>query len=401
MEIKSNLNRISKYFKLPSMHLAEMAKQYETEDKLHENKYPTHTDNYIFGIEVEVEGVPEPHVNALHRSFWNITGDGSLRNAGVEFVSVPLRMSQIEKALTQLNKSLPTTASFSERTSVHVHMNVRDLNIHQISSLVLLYTAVENILFNWIGHDRDTNVFCTKLIETNYAKHFNEINDDLGTAVGNWNKYTALNLVPIHDKGTVEFRQMYGTTDIPTLMKWVNMLACLKTAAKKHETQVIFNTICELNSSSLYEEFIRSIFGEYAEYLLRNANTKEMMEEAISYIKLMQAYYQPEQTDMPTETPRHRPVLGEIDWEVAEQRFTANQRAAQTGTIQVNGDIMDYQARTGFVPPVPPATPTPAPVRAMTLEQAAAYHRANLAREEARAREERVMREYINQIRNA
>ena len=151
MEITVNKNRVSKYFNLPALNQTDRAEMLSKEDAFYSRTHTIINDAYIFGIEVEVENVPNPRVQYFHRPYWGLTADNSLRNNGVEFVSLPLKGYQVEAAPKQLANSLPKEHQFSERTSVHIHMNVRDLTIEQIVNLMLIYTSLENLLFNWTG----------------------------------------------------------------------------------------------------------------------------------------------------------------------------------------------------------------------------------------------------------
>ena len=284
MEVSPNRHRISNYFALPVMKQAARVAAYAQEDSLWTNTVPMENNNYIFGIEVEVENVPNPVVYSKHLPYWKTVPDNSLRNNGVEFVTVPLKATQIEHAVCQLANSLPDNRVFSERTSVHVHMNVRDLTIDNITALLTLYTLVENLLFKWVGHNRDKSVFCTKLIDTDYVTMYTQFQRE-PQVIRNWNKYTAFNMLPIMEKGTVEFRHMYGTIDKTIILQWVNLLSCLKTAAKTYHINQLLPMIYELNSTSEYEMFLHKIFGNHIHQLLWD-DTPELMAEAVCYLKL-------------------------------------------------------------------------------------------------------------------
>lgn len=286
--IKENGNRISKYFNLPPLRQLEQEDRLEQENKWYTPTYVMIQPNYIFGIEVEVEQVPHPEINSHDSSYWSITHDNSLRDNGYEFVSLPLKARLLENALTQLQNSLPHSATFSPRTSVHVHMNVRDLTIEQICSLVILYVTCENLLFNWVGHERDKSVFCIKLLETNYRNYILELLNNTPSVINNWNKYTALNLHPISSIGTVEFRHMEGNLNIPRILTWINFLSSLKTYTKTTSIQKLLHTVMNLNSSSEYIPFVQNIFKDLSINLLGDMDDEEIknhMEEAVSYIK--------------------------------------------------------------------------------------------------------------------
>lgn len=281
--MENNQHRVSNYFRLPTLKLTALKEASKLADKVYLDKTTNMlVPGYLFGIEVEIERVA---VNIeVPLFYWNTTTDGSLRNNGFEFVSNPLRAEQIPGAIDNLNKHL-THKDFSERTSVHVHMNVRDLTIHEIFCLTTIYLVMERILFKWIGHNRDANVFCTPLIDTGYYRSLRELYQNLAQLPRYWNKYTALNLLPMSQKGTIEFRHMYGTLDKDIIVKWVNLLSCLKLATKGININDLVERISNLNSNSNYQDFVEYIFKEYAT-LFDGYNFQELMEEGVTLVKL-------------------------------------------------------------------------------------------------------------------
>jgi len=287
MEIKSNPARISKFFSLPPLNQTQIQEQLQIEDKYHNPTHHMVGNLYIFGVEVEVENCTKHKIISHQYPYWTMTTDNSLRNQGIEFVSLPIRASQVENALTQLFNSIGTEVEFTPRTSTHVHMNVRDLTLDQISCLVILYTALENVLFNWVGHNRDESIFCIKITETDYVNKFLQLNDYPKETIREWNKYTALNLLPIESKGSVEFRHLEGTNNKTRILTWINILSCLKTASKQHGLSNLIRRVTDLNTSSEYEMFVHDIFDNLTDELCRGIpNLQKVMEEPISYIKL-------------------------------------------------------------------------------------------------------------------
>lgn len=287
-----NTNKVSSIFKLPSLKLTELKTRLSNADI----KYPAKLSNlnkaYLFGIEVEVENVNQ---NIPPLNYWQTTTDNSLRNNGYEFVSLPIRANQVEGAIQELTEALSKEIEFSERTSCHVHMNVRDLTISEIYNLILIYIVVEEVLFQWVGHDRSKNIFCIPITETRYYKQLGNFETYIADTIHNWNKYTALNLLPIKEKGTVEFRHMYGTLDPKVLLTWINFLCCMKDAAKNYETKQLLEDIQQLNTNSEYSMFISKIFRQYGE-IFQSYPLQALMEKAVSQIKL---------STIPTELPRN------------------------------------------------------------------------------------------------
>ena len=336
MEYPINNSKVTDHFRLGRLVQSDKDPNFLAEIKQYPTTLPVINPLYIFGIEVEVENVQIDRLKGDYYHFWTITQDNSLRNHGLEFVSHPLKAKYVEPALLQLNKSLNRDVEFSSRTSVHIHMNVRDLTMSQITNVVLIYTAIENILFDWIGHERDQNIFCIKLTETNYVHNYLLLQSNPNDAIRNWNKYTALNLQPMASKGTVEFRHMNGTADPVRIMTWINMLSCIKNMAKRYTTDKLIHMIMDLNSCSMYEEFLQDIFEQLTPEVIRNKPIQSRMEQAISYIKLTQAIQEQQPIDEMPPPPPREPTLDEF----LEQRQRRTEVRIPTTVPTTLGDAL-------------------------------------------------------------
>ena len=264
--------KIRDTFQLPPMPKVEIK---FIESFLNANKIPYTIPEFPFadikshvGLEVEVENVAYINPN-IPLCFWQITTDGSLRNHGKEFktFAIPIRYAQI--ALEQLFQGLNSDIDFSQRTSIHVHLDVRGTTINQLLSLLFVYSSVENLLFKFAGADRRNSIFCTPITETNLFRELNISNPQKLTSHFNavWQKYSALNLLPISQFGTVEFRQFPGTNDLTKLCIWIDLLSRIKLYAYKHSLTNIMKNISELNTTSQYRKFVDSVFGELSVYL--------------------------------------------------------------------------------------------------------------------------------------
>ena len=236
------------------------------------------------GIEVEVENVRSyKNTNPM----WSIKDDGSLRNNGREFVTPPIRAWRVEHALTDLLTSqLNPDIDFSERTSIHVHMNIRTLTPKQLETFLLTYLMFEKVIFNWVGKTREQNIFCNPIYSTSDLHDFSTIFQDFNPYHFNWNKYTALNLEPIKNFGTVEFRHLYGTSDIKTIMTWINIILSLKRFALRAAPGYIKEEILSINTTSTYRTLACSVFGTtLADMLCSYEQFKEDCYFCITYIK--------------------------------------------------------------------------------------------------------------------
>lgn len=247
----------------------------------------------IIGIEVEVENVRR--VGDGLSSVWQITEDGSLRNAGREFITFPIKAKYATHALDNLmNEGLSKDCSFSPRTSVHIHLNVQDLETAQVVDLTMLYTLFEEHLFRFVGRNRIRNPYCVPITQTNLLSGL--VRRGLSTR---WEKYAGFNLLPLLDKGTVEFRHMHGSPDVTKLSNWISLIVGMKEWIKKHSSasirkrfhaithddvpslaQEIWPKHCHLLKWEKAEEFYTSML--FVKYLLANRTTLTSLANQVS-----------------------------------------------------------------------------------------------------------------------
>jgi len=255
---------------------AKILRGFKPEHKLIDN------DTHV-GIEVEVERIARRGgfgEIAEGVCVWNNVEDGSLRNDGREFVSVPLKGEDISFALSLLNEHFTKDKTciaheFTDRTSVHVHINVLDFTPEEYVNFILTYCLVEPLLYGYAGGDRAKNIFCVPVVESNLSGVLYEIVNEfvsgnylnLFSQVNNWQKYGGLNLKPTTSYGTIEFRHMSGTKDITRLTTWINLILSIKKYAKAHSLASLSETFINLNTTSEYLGTLNSIFGELMEAL--------------------------------------------------------------------------------------------------------------------------------------
>lgn len=259
-------------------------------------------NNTNVGIEIEVErvgnnsGVLESDNKMCY--LWNNVEDGSLRNNGREFVSIPVKGSNIEFALTTLNSFLTkskTTANheFTDRTSVHVHVDFSTLAPEDLQSFMAVYIAVEPLLYAFVGGDRSENIFAVPLNETNMHDELLKAlfepkiaNSTLDTVCRHWTKYTGINLVPVRTYNTVEFRHMVGTCNVRHLCNWINAILQLRLYAIKNNLETVLRRLTDMNTVSDYGAFINEVFY-YDDHLLRaiNVNLDKELENTTTFLK--------------------------------------------------------------------------------------------------------------------
>ena len=239
----------------------------------------------LVGIEIECENITnQPYMEY----YWSKKADGSLRNSGVEFVSIPLRASQVEYALDYLKNRVVLAGNdpdFSPRTSVHVHLNVRDMSLDQVKTLVLLYALFEKHFFNLVGSRREQSIFCVPLYRSGQLSTLRK----LAPYSAKWHKYNAINLASIFGDddvtrlGTIEFRHMYGTFDKQIIIPWINTILKLREASLKYSYTELLDKIKTLNTTSEYIAMYQNVFGEYANL---PAMQKDDFESCVTACKL-------------------------------------------------------------------------------------------------------------------
>lgn len=233
----------------------------------------------LVGVEVELEGVQDLLIeDSVFKSYWDTIEDGSLRDGGMEYVlSRPFAGIDLDKALSLFDEHVSKSGhniKVNKRTSVHIHIDVRDLTYKEVTKFVCLYIIFEDALFNVAGKDRKDNIFSTSLDNAsgNLSK-MNSFGDDPDPAevhhiLRSFTKYSACNLAAIQKYGSLEFRNHEGTYDVERITLWINLLLSLKKAAVEIQlpTAEIFSSISTEGTSS----FLKSVFGEMSSLLEYN-----------------------------------------------------------------------------------------------------------------------------------
>ncbi len=219
------------------------------------------------GLEVEVEGkdlVGMP-------MYWDAVHDGSLRGTALEYVlKTPCKRKELSKVLNHLTKTWEkngTKIVDSERTSVHVHINVQEMEWHNVISFYCVYNILEELLTKFCGKEREGNLFCLTTSDANYALDL--LCDVVRTR--EWFKlkdrnfrYGAVNFNSIPKFGSLEFRTLRGTQDMILIKRWVHMLLKIKDYSL-HFLQPV--DIIEQLSAKGGRRFVEDVMEEYALFL--------------------------------------------------------------------------------------------------------------------------------------
>ncbi|MGL4338403.1 MAG: amidoligase family protein [Turicibacter sp.] len=211
-------------------------------------------DNPV-GIEIETEWSEGGVINNFN--FWSFVEDGSLKNHGLEYISVPVKKEWLEGAIQEITPILNhPNLEWSHRCSIHVHLNVSTLSVEQFHGLVASYIVLEELFFQLVAPHRKGNAYCYPINDYPFNKH---------NIFGQDNKYCAFNCAPVSKQMTVEFRHMHGHSDVALLRKWIKCIYALYEFVINNSPERIEQIIMNLNSSSEYSLFVSSVFKELTE----------------------------------------------------------------------------------------------------------------------------------------
>lgn len=246
----------------------------------------------LVGIELEIENFPV----TLEHSFggFTFTTDGSLRasdtGVGIEAITKPVAIKYVPGLLNAFYQRFGIKESnYSERCSTHVHFNTLGLELEQVKTICLLYQTVERLLFRYIGHDRGENIFCVPWYQCNMS--YNIVNqmstpDEAHNCFRRWQKYSAMNLIPVVSQGTLEFRHLHGTCDVKLITEWISLVAKMFEYATKTPFAMAQDEIVNMNTVSNYHEWLNGVFGSLAS-ALHSPNFEKDLATGVIDSKLM------------------------------------------------------------------------------------------------------------------
>lgn len=214
--------------------------------------HPEYGDTPLFGVEVELEGLGldrESRCNMTdlgvreYRDRWRAVHDGTLRNGGVEFVSLGVQtQKQIRASLHRMMRELYDRHDISEsfRTSSHIHVDVRDLSTAQVMVFFLNLVNREDELFQVGGAGRERSPFCVpcnnpvgiigSLDQINYQRG-NRARLYTTRTIGQ--KYNSFNTTAIGRLGSIELRHFAPITKGAVFVRITNIILECYSIAKE------------------------------------------------------------------------------------------------------------------------------------------------------------------------
>lgn len=230
------------------------------------------------GIEIEVEGANLPDPDTIP-SPWVFHNDGSLRGKeNAEYVLAnPVEFEDVPAALETLWSRFDKSKSIlddSNRTSVHVHLNVQSFFFNRLTSLMALYFAFEEVLTEWCGDHRVGNLFCLRAKDApailSSIRRF--IESDGRNMIHDGHHYAGLNANALHKFGSLEFRSLRGCSKPDVILDWVRILERLYVLSGEFEDP---REICGIFSAEGPLAFFDSILGEMAPVVRRGIQMDE------------------------------------------------------------------------------------------------------------------------------
>ena len=248
--------------------------------------------NFCCGVEHEVENFDwddydETTVKKLSEACPFIKDEDGSLIAGVEFITFPGSVQQQIAFHKELHSNdLFEGPPFSERTSTHVHVNVSMLTIEQTMSLLQLYSLIEPYFFAFVGESRERNIHCVPLWATSMSTSLFNAGLDYTMLPQTWHKYTALNLKPMREIGTIEFRHLYGTEDTTVFSNWLYLLKSLYTWALEDNGKFFETTSKQLLSGGYpqvrsFLENLNCPLGKMLEAIRPHVNEERLQDVVI------------------------------------------------------------------------------------------------------------------------
>ncbi len=245
------------------------------------------TKEFVCGVEYEIEGIAN-HGAVQGSGEILITHDHSLRNNGYEYKTGPASYEKTLDLFQFIHKNLSFkkgVEQFSERTSIHVHVNCRHLELSTVKQLLLTYALLEPIFFNYVGDIRKNNIFCVPL---NFTALPSSYKRDIPYLHKAWSKYTAFNILPLGENketaslGTIEYRHLYGTADFTIFKTWLQSLKMFHDYFTDHPAFDVLNYLEEGNKPvKLARDLLPLLTGPLQDYQIN-----ELIKDTVIDVKL-------------------------------------------------------------------------------------------------------------------
>jgi len=244
--------------------------------------------------DAQLDGIISPTTKVM----WNAKVDGSLRGNAMEYVfNNPVNVDEVAPMVIGLFDAFTkhrTKLANSNRCSTHVHINIGGLTIDQITAILALWTTFEEPLIQWCGEARINNHY--SLSAKNSVTMLEAWENFLRTGNTRWPdglKYSALNILTMHNFGSIEFRcgPAAGSPEVP--IQWAVFLYNLCKFAKDNYRDLynLPRDLSELGGINLFKNICKDATGldDFCNAVLRPYSEQDFNEQALVGFRNAQA----------------------------------------------------------------------------------------------------------------
>lgn len=234
------------------------------------------------GVEIEVEGKNLPRAP----QGWRAEADGSLKAAeSLEFVMTePVPITKLADSLQALKDAFDKKGSrfdLSYRAGIHVHVNVQELSMVQLATMLTTYYIFEDSLINLCDPFRKGNHFCLRASDASgqirrLRNAFAENNPYKFD--GDEIRYSTMNVCAIPRYGSVEFRSLESTDDFGKVHQFATMHHSLRQFAREVKDPVaVMDLAYHIGTDGLCEK----VFQQNARHLLSQNTFRQDSEQGL------------------------------------------------------------------------------------------------------------------------
>lgn len=224
------------------------------------------------GLELEIEASRMPTegdcatiIAPSTKAVWRGKADGSLRGENLEYVlSRPIMASEVPHMIHGLYDKFSSHRmrwNLSNRCSTHVHVNMGGKKINELTSIIALWTTLEDILVRWCGEERTSNHFCLTARDTDVnIVAWNNLLTKGNLSLPDGCKYTALNLKTLLRFGSFEFRTMRASEKPEPIVDWAKFVhgLCSYASNNYQNPQFLANSLSEIGGQQIFVDICRS-----------------------------------------------------------------------------------------------------------------------------------------------
>lgn len=215
-------------------------------------------NNDFIGVEFELENLERNFMAKADMSYWARHDDQSLRGSSMEFVfDGPQQGDTAIVALEQLfdafqSKSLETHATY--RTSMHIHINMLDLNHYETAMVMIVAGLADETLFGLTSPLRRSCGFCRPSASAIFPRAGALLLENLEmlTSVIDY-RYYSINTDALSKFGTIEFRHFATPHTLQDTIVLINHCMKIKDIGRALALEMPIREKAKWTNDALYE----------------------------------------------------------------------------------------------------------------------------------------------------